>query len=336
MAVGLYVRPPVEDMVTAIVDAEPNDAAQRFALARFRVEDVTEVLDQSRQARTDLQVAQRLAIDARIEADQREQAERTRLDDLEAARTQQQAFADQVTVRIEQALGELGALQTQDAALTEEIQRRQLELAALLNGGGSGVAVTVPEPPAEVSPATVDGLPAPGGTPVASPPSATGQTGDGTDETTTAPPTTAPPTTTTRPPRVVSITPVPTSWVGGIEVATAIAPQLQSLINAASTSGITLTGSGYRNILDQIQIRREVCGPTDYDIYDKPSWECSPPVARPGFSMHEKGLAIDFTWKNVSLTNQGNAAFDWLVANASRYGFYNLPSEPWHWSVSGK
>ncbi len=25
----------------------------------------------------------------------------------------------------------------------------------------------------------------------------------------------------------------------------------------------------------------------------------------------------------------------WLAANASSYGFYNLPSEPWHWSTTG-
>jgi hypothetical protein len=74
MAVGLYIRPPLDDLVTAVVNAQPNDAAQRFALARFRVEDVTVVLDQSKQARTALEAAQRLAVDARLEADQRSQA----------------------------------------------------------------------------------------------------------------------------------------------------------------------------------------------------------------------------------------------------------------------
>ncbi|WNG61464.1 M15 family metallopeptidase [Archangium gephyra] len=27
--------------------------------------------------------------------------------------------------------------------------------------------------------------------------------------------------------------------------------------------------------------------------------------------------------------------FVWLKANAARYGFINLPSEPWHWSTNG-
>jgi LAS superfamily LD-carboxypeptidase LdcB len=124
--------------------------------------------------------------------------------------------------------------------------------------------------------------------------------------------------------------------VGGIEVATSIAGQLRSLLAAARADGLVLSGSGYRNIEDQIEIRREVCGTTDYDIWDKPSWECSPPVARPGRSMHEKGLAIDFTGPNGDLVRTHDSpTFQWLAANASQFGLYNLPSEPWHWSTNG-
>ena len=28
-------------------------------------------------------------------------------------------------------------------------------------------------------------------------------------------------------------------------------------------------------------------------------------------------------------------AVQWLNAHGATYGFYNLPSEPWHWSVNG-
>jgi D-alanyl-D-alanine carboxypeptidase len=52
--------------------------------------------------------------------------------------------------------------------------------------------------------------------------------------------------------------------------------------------------------------------------------------------MHERGLAIDFTHGGRIISSRGSAAFQWLNANASRYGFYNLPSEPWHWSVNGR
>jgi LAS superfamily LD-carboxypeptidase LdcB len=50
--------------------------------------------------------------------------------------------------------------------------------------------------------------------------------------------------------------------------------------------------------------------------------------------MHERGLAVDFT-NNGSILTRGSSGYQWLKANASRFGFYNLPSEPWHWSVNG-
>ena len=31
----------------------------------------------------------------------------------------------------------------------------------------------------------------------------------------------------------------------------------------------------------------------------------------------------------------GEGGFAWMKANAGQYGFYNLPSEPWHWSTNG-
>ena len=79
----------------------------------------------------------------------------------------------------------------------------------------------------------------------------------------------------------------------------------------------------------------EVCGTSEYDIWEMPSWECSPPVARPGRSMHEQGLAIDFTGGRRSHPEPIHPAFSWLADNAERFGFYNLPSEPWHWSTTG-
>ena len=51
--------------------------------------------------------------------------------------------------------------------------------------------------------------------------------------------------------------------------------------------------------------------------------------------MHERGLAIDFTYQGSIITSKSNPAFKWLSANAKNYGLYNLPSEPWHWSTNG-
>jgi LAS superfamily LD-carboxypeptidase LdcB len=123
---------------------------------------------------------------------------------------------------------------------------------------------------------------------------------------------------------------------GSITVASSIAGNLQSLLNAASSSGVSMCGGGYRSSAGQIETRRNNCGTSNYDIYQKPAGDCSPPTARPGQSMHERGLAVDFTCNGGgAISSQSSPCFRWLDGNASRYGFYNLPSEPWHWSSNG-
>lgn len=129
---------------------------------------------------------------------------------------------------------------------------------------------------------------------------------------------------------------VPLATVRGITVNKSIAAQLDSMLAAAAADGIVLGGSGYRDPSRQIELRRQHCGTSNYAIYVMPSYLCTPPTAIPGSSLHERGLAIDFSWRGQSLTGAPNAAFVWLSANAARFGFYNLPSEAWHWSISGK
>lgn len=124
--------------------------------------------------------------------------------------------------------------------------------------------------------------------------------------------------------------------VRGIKVARQIASQLNSLLATAEADGIKLGGWGYRSNQNQIDLRKKHCGTSHYDIYEKPSSQCTPPTARPGASMHEKGLAIDFTNNGRGITNHNNPAFKWLAKNAGRFGLRNLPSEPWHWSVNGR
>ncbi|MDQ1373997.1 MAG: hypothetical protein QOJ09_1335 [Actinomycetota bacterium] len=123
--------------------------------------------------------------------------------------------------------------------------------------------------------------------------------------------------------------------VRGITVATSIADNLAALLNASDGAGLSLGGTGYRSSDAQVATRRANCGSSDYDIYDKPASQCHPPTARPGQSMHEKGLAIDFTNNGSLINSHSNPAWQWLNSNASRFGFYNLPSESWHWSTNG-
>jgi LAS superfamily LD-carboxypeptidase LdcB len=122
---------------------------------------------------------------------------------------------------------------------------------------------------------------------------------------------------------------------GSITVAGSIAGDVQALLDAAAADGISLCGGGYRSPEEQIQLRMEHCGTSDYAIYQMPASQCDPPTARPGTSLHEQGLAIDFTCDGGSVVDYGDACWNWLDANADSYGLYNLPSEPWHWSVDG-
>jgi len=125
------------------------------------------------------------------------------------------------------------------------------------------------------------------------------------------------------------------TWVGGIQVHESIASKVQDLLEHAARDGIRLTGGGYRSAASQIALRRQNCGTSQWAIYQKPSYQCRPPTARPGRSMHERGLAIDFIHNGRGVTSRNSAAFRWLAANAATYDLYNLPSEPWHWSTNG-
>jgi len=52
-----------------------------------------------------------------------------------------------------------------------------------------------------------------------------------------------------------------------------------------------------------------------------------PNVAHPDNSNHPKGLALDFSIKGD--------VHAWLEANADRFGWYPISSEPWHWEYRG-
>ncbi len=130
--------------------------------------------------------------------------------------------------------------------------------------------------------------------------------------------------------------PVDVVSVQGIAVARGVAPKVSALLDAARAAGFPLKGSGYRSSARQIALRKRHCGSSEYDIWQKPASQCVPPTARPGRSLHERGLALDLRLADDTRLTRNSPAFQWLSQNAGRFGFYNLPSEPWHWSVSGK
>jgi hypothetical protein len=119
--------------------------------------------------------------------------------------------------------------------------------------------------------------------------------------------------------------------VTGFTVASSIADNLQRMLAAASADGFEYSGTGYRDSAQQQALRNANC---PNPATDPPS-ACSPPTARPGSSNHERGLAIDFRYGGSLIQSRSSPGFQWLAAHAATYGFYNLPSEPWHWSVDG-
>lgn len=123
---------------------------------------------------------------------------------------------------------------------------------------------------------------------------------------------------------------------GSITVAGELASGLRGLLDAAAADGLHLCGWGYRSTDRQIALRRAHCGTSEYAIWSMPSYRCSPPTARPGRSMHERGLAVDFTCNGSGIGSRSSACFRWLDAHAGNYGLINLPSEPWHWSTNGR
>ena len=70
--------------------------------------------------------------------------------------------------------------------------------------------------------------------------------------------------------------------------------------------------------------------------------------ARPGYSEHQTGLAVDLRTTKGALDNfSGTAAYNWLKANAANYGFIEryqpgmtsitgYRAESWHWRYVGK
>lgn len=123
----------------------------------------------------------------------------------------------------------------------------------------------------------------------------------------------------------------------------AYAGKLQLMFSDAYKANprIALSGGGFRTYEEQLQIRRNNKCP---NILTSPANKCKPPTAIPGTSLHEQGLAVDLRCDGVLInfddqnpkyakTPATKKCFDWLKANAGKYGFKNLASENWHWST---
>jgi hypothetical protein len=309
-AVEAYVRMgSSSDALSTLGSDDVNDAVKKRTLLAVRANENVDLVERFRSVQEDLEI-ERAAADAAARRAEEKQAEvKDRMAELKQAEEQHAALAAAAEERLNSALAESAALANLDAGLSRSISAREAAIARQLAERRAAEAARQARLAARNRPSA---LPAAGGG------SGSGGGGGGGGG--------------------GAIPPIAGSGsivsVGGIRVHQSIAGNLQSMLAAASAAGIQLSGGGYRDPAGQIAVRRSNCGSSHYAIYEMPASSCRPPTARPGSSMHERGLAIDFTQGGRTLT-RSTSAFQWLQGNAARFGFYNLPSEPWHWSTNG-
>ena len=91
----------------------------------------------------------------------------------------------------------------------------------------------------------------------------------------------------------------------------------RSMKAAAARAGVRLqVVSGWRTMEQQRYL---------YNCYVTRSCNGGNLAARPGYSNHQSGLALD-------LNSSASGVANWLANNGSRFGFRRtVPSEPWHW-----
>lgn len=96
-----------------------------------------------------------------------------------------------------------------------------------------------------------------------------------------------------------------------------IAQKFDEMVAAAKKDGVELKiSSGLRTRAEQERL---------YAAYKNGTGNLA---AKPGTSNHESGSAVDFA--------NTPGAYNWLKKNSERFGFKNLPSEPWHYSLNGR
>jgi LAS superfamily LD-carboxypeptidase LdcB len=107
--------------------------------------------------------------------------------------------------------------------------------------------------------------------------------------------------------------------VDGVWVEVTTARAFVVMRDAADAAGVYLQAwSGFRSNQKQTELHE--------------AWKAGVgnPAAKPGYSNHQTGRAID-----INLLGVPKETYAWLTKHASRYRFRRtVPSEPWHWEYS--
>ena len=108
-----------------------------------------------------------------------------------------------------------------------------------------------------------------------------------------------------------------------------------SLVKAAQSEGVALSAtSSFRTMQHQEKLCQGNTGCRNGD---------NTGVARPGYSSHQAGVAIDFSLSGGNNAKSGRSCdnrdtrpdtqYQWLRANASRFGFNQYANEAWHFDA---
>jgi len=296
-----------DDVTELVLSDDPGESARFLHLLELQTGTLSDGIDRLRALEVEadqLLVSQQNAMESAerflAEVEQRAAA-------LEEALDRQATVVKAAEIRLEAQIAEAAILQERDVELATKIRDKQTSINQRVAASARRNGVTIPTP---VDLEDIERLDfyKPGDLPEQEIDQETGQ-------------------------RLPVIVPLDVEPFFQIEVHTDIAEQTRALFDEAIADGMDLAGWGYRPIQLQIELRAAHCGGSEYDIWHRPVSECAPPTARPGFSKHEQGRAIDFTSNGSTIQSRESAAFVWLARHAPAYGFVNLESEPWHWSI---
>ena len=296
-----------DEVTELILSDDPGESARFIHLLELQTGSLADGLDQLRGLEFEAEELISVQETASVQAAESLEEVEARTGEFEAALAQQALVVASAELRVEAQLAEAAFLEERDLELANAIRSEQTAINTRIAASARAQGIEIPEPVDLADVVLVsffreEELPEPTVDP---------ETGEVTE------------------PAI----PLEVEAFYQIEVHKDIEEQTRRLFQLAFDQGIDLGGWGYRPIQRQVELRAAHCGGSDFDIWQRSAFECSPPTARPGFSKHEQGRAIDFQWNGAGITSRDTAAFQWLQANAPQFGFINLPSEPWHWSI---
>jgi LAS superfamily LD-carboxypeptidase LdcB len=316
VVVDSFINPPSEDAMETLAAPTLAESAIRQSILDRQTDANVATLDQLEAAEAQLDAERAAQEDAVAAAEQRAGDADQAVEDLIGSQSDETRFVLAVQDRLAANLAEASSLESVDPAAAAAVRAREGELAALL-----GSVVTAREQraaEAALQQAMAEAA-ARAAAEAATRSSRSSSSSGG-----------------------ISLGPVSGRLAdvacpggGSITVDSSMADSLASMLAAAAADGNEMCGGGYRDPAAQIALRRANCGTSNYAIYEAPASSCSPPTAPPGTSNHEQGTAVDFTCNGGGALSRSSPCFSWLQAHAASYGFYNLPSEPWHWSNDG-